>query len=220
MADLGVQFGLFTGTSVHTSHFKWGLRWCERHTSVVTDPQQVLRQWSSWNYVTFTLSGDLTWIFLKIQHLHLSCLVLGRPGLFLSLKAIFINSILSCNGMKYCEQYKWRFFPSFNFAPKGYLLQQIMRHTAGLIKRNQFLILRVPENFFLPSLHHIFLGISFIYPLPNRKLSMLWEGLALLFLFHPTNWYWSCRVGQNGCLTDWPVTNFYLEGKNLLTTWL
>lgn len=127
MADLSVQFGLFTGTSMHTYHFKWGLRWCELHTSIVTDPQQVLRQRSPLNYMTFTL--DLIWILLKIQHFHLSCLMLGRPGLFSSLKAIFINSILSCNGMKYCEQYKRKFFPGFSFALKGYLLQQIMWHT-------------------------------------------------------------------------------------------
>lgn len=104
MEDLNVQFGLFTGSSMHSSHFKWRLRWCELHTLVVTGPQQVLRQQSSWNYVKFTLNGDLIWILLKIQHLHLFCLVLRRPGLFLCQKAIFINSKLSCNGMKYCEQ--------------------------------------------------------------------------------------------------------------------
>lgn len=136
MADLSVQFGLFTGTSYHTSHFKWGLRWCELHTSVA-DPQQVLKQWSLWNYLIFTLNGDLIWILLQIQHLYLSCLVLRRPGPFLRLKTIFINSILSCNEMKYCEQHKWKFFfPSFSFAPKGFLLQQIPWHTVGFIKGN------------------------------------------------------------------------------------
>lgn len=119
VADLSVQFGLFTGTRMHTSHFKWGLRWCELHTSVVTDPQQVLRKPSSWNHVTFTLNGDLIWILLKIQHFYLSCLVLGRPGLFLSLKAIFINSILSCNEIKYCEKYKRKvFFSQLQFCPQ------------------------------------------------------------------------------------------------------
>lgn len=120
---------------------------------VVTDAQQVLRHRSPWNYMIFTMTRDLIWILFKIKHWHLSRLVLVRLEVLSRLKAIFINFILSCNGIKYCEQYKWFFFfTSSVSSAKGYLLQQIMWHTASLIKKDQILILRLQEKFFLPCL--------------------------------------------------------------------